>query len=115
MYLTITSAAKDKLQHIFNNDLSQLALDYNEDIPGANTCAMSGIFTIKQISDEDSYDDSLDSDIGEIAIDSTHRDKLDEQLTLDYKESYNIVQLKARSGIIVERVQFFDKNNQKIA
>lgn len=115
MFLNITEPAEQRLQNILEKHDGQLALYYNEDFVGGFACGIGGVFALKLSPSQSSeFDNSIDSTLGEIGIQSEHKPKLEENLTLDFKQNQNILQLKGDSGILVDNMRVFDQDNKKL-
>lgn len=114
MYLTVTDSAKERLAFIQEKNDGQLALAYG-DVPGGFACGIRGTFSLKLVtSDQADLDMSMDSNIGEILVQSAHLDDLDENLKLDYKKAYNSLILKSDNSTISPDLSVVDNDNKKL-
>lgn len=114
MYLTITDAARERLDFIQEKHAGKIALSYS-DVLGGFACGIRGTFSLKLVtSPKEDLDTSIDSSIGKIYTQSSHLDDLSENMKLDYKKNYNTLVLTSDSGIIDANLSVVDDNDTKL-
>ncbi|UQS84502.1 iron-sulfur cluster biosynthesis family protein [Apilactobacillus apisilvae] len=116
MKLTITDAAKTKIQNIVPGNAKYfLSLDDGVgNYSDAGSCAIDTSFDFiavdPDLEDKD-FNESMDSDLGPIYIKGYSKSYMDQNLKLDVK--MNILQLSGDAGIIDENVPVTDQRNKK--
>lgn len=105
MKIEITAAAQKRITNILENHSGKLELYYNENFQGSYACSITGVFELK-VSDKISEScESLESPLGPIYINPTKMQHLDEDPLIDYQENMNTLQLKGRSGMMVDNLR----------
>lgn len=114
VYLTVTDSAKERLAYIQEKNDGNLALSYG-DLPGGYACGIRGTFSLKLVtSDNEDLDTKIDSNIGDIPVQSAHLDDLNENMKLDYKKENNTLILKGDNGTISPNLSVLDNEDNKL-
>jgi uncharacterized protein YqkB len=106
MEIKITEKAAQKINEKISDKKGFLKLKYDTEGCG---CVVSGIAALWFVSELDDDDEALQTDGMPIYIEKSKAVFFDEQMKIDFTETYNCFQLKSPNQIINGRMSFWDK------
>ncbi|KRN10237.1 iron-sulfur cluster biosynthesis family protein [Liquorilactobacillus mali] len=111
MYLKITPEAQEKLRSKIGGSDVKVLLDFDDGVGALSrvgTCTLASVFRVLLVDpaiDSHDYDESIDTDMGPIAIKGYSKMYMDEDMTLELNEKTQMLRLKgANSGELTAAV-----------
>lgn len=105
MELGITPLAQKRITNILENHSGKIELYYNENFQGSYACSIKGVFELRISNKISESLNALESPLGTVYIDPAKVEHLDDDPFIDYQEKMNTLQLKGRSGMMVDNLR----------
>lgn len=114
MNIAMTPAAQKRITNILEDHSGKLELYYNENFQGSYACSITGVFMLKVSEEISDSCEALESPLGSVYIDPDKKQHLDADPLIDYQEQMNTLQLKGRSGMMIDNLRVINNQNKSL-